>query len=105
MIFITNEILSASEFAECYSGCWFTHCVTYTQMRNCLSSVNIWVGKPIPLAALTEKVLTDNNYYALVEFLSEDTSKPCYYGVMRIQKKYVHRFSRAIKENYEGDRI
>lgn len=105
MQFITDVILSASEFAECYSGCWFTHCATYTQMKNCLSSVNIWVSKPIPLAALTEKVLTDNNYYAFVEFLPEDTSKPCYCGVMRIQKKYVHRFSRAVKENYEGDRI
>lgn len=92
MQFITNNILSAQQFAECYTGRWFTNCHTYAQMKNCLSSLNIWIGKPLTLASLTAETLADNNSYALVEFLPEDTSKPCYYGVMRIQKKYLKRF-------------
>ena len=98
MIFITDKVITAQQFVECYTGKCFMDCDTLTEAKNCLASAGIHIGRGLRLTEMFKDAA--KNYSAvLVEFSSPDDYNSHEYRVMRIQNKYLCRFISNMSED------
>ena len=49
---ISDKILTSRQFAEAYSGNYYTCCDTWSEVRNCLRSEQIYIGPGLPLSQI-----------------------------------------------------
>lgn len=89
---ITDKILFANEFAEYYSGKYFTRCYTFNETRNCLASACIYIKRGYPFSKIDK--LDNDSAYVVVQFSTEEDYAQYEYIIMRVQKKYLKRFLR-----------
>lgn len=91
---LSDNLLSARQYAEYYSGLYFSHCDTLEETKNCLASENIWISDGLKLSELTQLEHLDNAYFVLVEFSLPDDYTQHEIRLMRVQKRYLSRFLR-----------
>lgn len=89
MQIISNQVLDAAQFAECYTGLYFLRCDTYKETYNCLSSENIYIGKGYDFKQANN---IPDCPCVIVRFCLEDNYLVSEYKIMRIQKRYLNRF-------------
>lgn len=92
---ISDKIIYASQFAEYYTGKYFTGCDTFDEVQNILSHEHIYIKKGVPLSKIHE--LDKDKPYIIVQFSLEEDYTKYEYVVMFIQKKYLSRFMKNIK--------
>ena len=91
---LSDNLLSASQYAEYYSGLYFFRCDTLEETKNCLASEKIWISDGLKLSDLTQLEHLDNAYFVLVEFSLPDDYTHHEIRLMRVQKRYLSRFLR-----------
>lgn len=96
--FICDKLLSATKFAECYSNLYFVECDTFDETKKRLASACIYIGNGWRLSEIDK--IPDDTACVLVEFSTEEDYKIHEYRVMRVQKRYLKRFIRNLK-NYD----
>lgn len=96
--FICEKPLTATQFAECYSNLYFTKCDTFGETKKCLASACIYIGDGWRLSEIDK--IPDNTACVLVEFSTDEDYTVYEYRVMRIQKKYLNRFIKNLKNYY-----
>lgn len=94
---ISNNMLHASQFVEYYCGLYFTQCDTFNEAREHLRRQCIYIGDGLKLTEIDK--IDKNAMYVLVEFSLEDDYTQHEYRIMRIQKKYVSRFMKNMRED------
>ena len=91
---ITNDVLSSHQFAEYYTGLYFTHCHTFNETKQCLSSQQIYISDGYLLSDIPKAImeLPVDTPTVIVQFSTENNFTEYEYRLMRIQKKYLSRF-------------
>lgn len=89
MQFICDKVLSARQFAECYSGEYFIGCDTFSETRKRLASVGISIDDGVKL---TELQKMKDQKAILVEFSTEENYTEHEYRVMSIPEEYLQGF-------------
>lgn len=100
---ISDKILTSRQFAEAYSGNYYTCCDTWSEVRNCLRSEQIYIGPGLPLSQIPYEFakVPDENQYVIVQFSTEESYTEYEYKLMRIQKKYEKRFAKNLEEMFK----
>ena len=102
---LSNQILTARNYAEAYSGRYFAPCDTYEEVKKCLASCGIYISKGIRLKdfgpAEDLKCAKDGMCYVLVQFSTEENYTEYEYLWMSVQKKYRKRFERYLREELD----
>lgn len=94
---LSDKVLTARQFAEYYSNMYFTRCDTYEEARRCLASQHIYIGEGVHLTQIN--TLPVNVPCVIVQFSTERNYTEHEYRVIRIQKKYLNRFLKNLKES------
>ena len=100
---ISDEIITASQFAEYYSGKFFFNCDTYKEVKRALFCEGIYISDGINLTEIPEVLskAPKDSYFVIVQFSTEYDYTKYEYKLMRIQKRYIKRFLKAMEEDYE----
>lgn len=93
--FIHNKPLFASQFVECYTGLYYTNTDTFFETRDRLAKNGIGMADGWKLSE-TDSIPADT-YCVLVMFSTEENYTEDEWRIMRIQKKYLARFKRNLK--------
>lgn len=98
---ITDKILTANQFAEYYSGKYYTPCDTFEETRNCLANdAKIYIGEGFRFTELTDTDITvPGKAFVVVSFSSKDDYTKYEYRIMRIQKRYLFRFMKNMNDD------
>jgi len=101
MNIICDKIISASTFAECYTGKYFTNTSTFKETKQRLLSCGISISDGYKFSEINN--INDNDgEYVVVCFSEEHNYVEYEYRVMYIQKKYRSRFKRYLKEELKA---
>lgn len=92
---ISDKIIYASQFAEYYTGKYFTRCDTFDEVQKILSQNCIYIKRGVPLTKIHE--LDKDKPYIIVQFSLEENYTKYEYVVMFVQKKYLSRFMKNMK--------
>lgn len=95
MNIITNKCLTANQFVECYTGWYFIHCDTLNETINCCNIEGVSISKGYELINIDK--IPNNAHIVLVKFSTEEDYTDYEYRFMRIQKKYINRFLKNLK--------
>ena len=100
---ISNKIITASQFAEYYSGKFFFNCDTYKEVKRALFCERIYISDGIDLTEIPEVLskAPKDSYFVIVQFSTKYDYTEHEYKLMRIQKRYIKRFLKAMEEDYE----
>ena len=100
---ISDEIITASQFAEYYSDKFFFNCDTYKEVKRALFCEGIYISYGINLTEIPEVLskAPKDSYFVIVQFSTEYDYTKYEYKLMRIQKRYIKRFLKAMEEDYE----
>ena len=97
---ICNNMLYGSTYAEAYSGKYFFQCDTYDEVKKCLMSQSIYISKGKKMSELTPAdIEAKDKFYVLVEFSREENYTEHDLLFMTVQKKYMKRFTRFLRES------
>ena len=99
MTIISDSVINARQFAEYYSGKYFTNCDTFDETKRCLASESIFIGEGVRLTDIFNPKYEGDNAYVVVEFSTEDDYTQHEIRAMRIQKKYLSRFLRNMNSD------
>lgn len=96
---ITNEILTASQFAEYYSGEYPLRCDTFDEVRDYLGrGYGIYIKRGLTFTEIDK--LDPDKKYVIVEFSLEENYTEHEYLIMFMQKRYEKRFMKNFKADY-----
>lgn len=97
---ISNDIIYGSAYATGYTGQYFSHCDTYNEVRNALRHIGISISKPKRLSEITpEDIAAKDKFFILVQFSKEENYTEYDFCWMTIQKKYLKRFIKQLRED------
>ena len=98
---ISDEIITASQFAEYYSDKFFFNCDTFTEVKRALFCEGIYIGDGIDLTEIPEVLskAPKDSYFVIVQFSKEENYTEHEYRLMRVQKRYIKRFLKAMEED------
>lgn len=101
---ITDKILYGSQFAEYYTGLYFMNCDTFNEVKTKIASQHIYISDGYSLSEIPEamKSLPEDAACVIVQFSTEEDYTQHEYRLMRIQKKYLKRFIKAMNKDYEA---
>lgn len=96
---ICNDILMSSTYVLAYTKRYFVHVDTLDEVRKALRSEGIYAGRGKRLSEITSsEIESKDRYYVLVQFSLEENYTEHEYRLMLVQKKYVKRFVKMLKE-------
>ncbi len=98
MRFITDNPLYPSQYAEAYTGMYFTRCDTYAECQRACASYHIYISKGYHLTDMDK--IPENANCVLVNFSTEEDYTKYDWRIMTIQKKYLSRFKKNLTEMY-----
>lgn len=109
---ISDDILYASQFVQYYTGKSLLNynisngLFNYNTLNgtiNLMAFEGIDIGEGVKLSNIS-KILNkvpEDAYFVMVQFLKQENSTEHEYRLMRIQKRYIKRFMKNMKENQE----
>lgn len=96
---ISDEILSASQFVEYYTGKFFFNCDTLQEVKTIMAFENIYISDGKKLNKIPETFnKAPDAFFVIVQFSKQENYTEHEYRLMRIQKRYIKRFLKAMKE-------
>ena len=95
---ISDNVLFGSQFVEYYSGKYIFNCDTFEECKKALAAEHIYISDGIKRTELDK--MPEDAACVLVQFSLERNYTEHEYRMMRIQKKYLNRFTRRLKEEY-----
>lgn len=96
MRFFCDKVLTARQFAECYSGKYFISCDTFSETEKHLKLVGIHIGKGVKLTELQKA--KNQECLVLVQFSTEEDYTEYEYRVMSIPKEHMQHFLDALAD-------
>ena len=98
MRFISDIPLYPNQYAEAYTSMYFTRCDTYKECQRCCASYNIYISKGYHLSEIDK--IPENANCVLVNFSTEEDYTKYDWRIMTVQKKYLERFKKNLKDMY-----
>ena len=97
---ISDSILYGSQFAEYYTGKYFFKCDTFEEVKNAIASEHIYIGDGEKLSNIprTLNKAPKDAAYVIVQFAKEEDYTQHEYRLIRIQTKYLKRFTIAMQD-------
>lgn len=97
---ISDSILYGSQFAEYYTGKYFFKCNTFEEVKNAIASEHIYISDGEKLSNMPQMLskAPEDAAYVIVQFAKEEDYTQHKYRLMRIQKKYIERFTKAMQD-------
>ena len=98
---ISDEILYASQFVEYYTGKYFFNCDTLQEVKTIMAFENIYISDGEKLNKIPEILnkAPEDAFFVIVQFSKEENYTEHEYRLMRVQKRYIKRFIKAMKED------
>lgn len=94
--FLCDKPIYASMFVECYTGLYYTKTDTFAEARRRLAYHHIGMADGWKLTEIDN--IPDGTTCVLVQFSTEENYTEYEYRIMRVQKKYISRFIRRLKD-------
>ena len=93
---LSDEILTASYFAELMTGYYFTQCDTFRETQNHLAANHVFIQNGWKLSEINK--IPPSATCVFVQFSKEDCYTEYETLIIRVNKKYLNKFTKRLQE-------